>query len=82
VVAASRRLYTPRPARVEAGIGLAPVAVDGVAVAAVREQWWVEDRGWSGRGLSRHYYELALADGSAVVVFRSGTSGRWGRQRA
>lgn len=78
----TRRLYAPRPARVEVGTGLAPVAVDGVAVEAVREEWVVRDRGWTGRRLARHYYELALADGGATVVFRSAPSRRWGRQRA
>jgi hypothetical protein len=78
-----RRLYAPKPARVETGRGGAPCAVDGVAVEAVREEWLVGDRWWTLRPLRRHYFELALADGRAVVVFRSGARrGRWFRQRA
>jgi hypothetical protein len=50
-------------------------------VAAVREEWLVEDRWWTLRRLWRHYFELALVDGGNVVVFRS-SSGRWFRQRA
>jgi hypothetical protein len=75
-----RRLYVPRRVRAEAADDGTPCAVEGVVVEAVREEWVVEDRWWAPRPLRRHYYELALADGRAVVVFRSG--GRWYRQEA
>ena len=77
-----RRLYVPRRVAVEAEPGGEPRAAEGVAVAAVREEWVVEDRWWTPRPLRRHYYELVLADGRDVVVFRSALSGRWYRQRA
>jgi hypothetical protein len=77
-----RRLYAPTPATVEAGPDGAPVAVDRVAVEAIREEWLVGDRWWTPQPLRRHYFEMALADGRAVVVFRCGFSGRWYRQRA
>lgn len=78
-----RRLYAPKPVRVATGPGGAPRAVDGVAVEAVREEWLVGDRWWTLRPLRRHYFELALADGRAVVVFGSGGRRcRWFRQRA
>jgi len=67
---------------VETVPGGAPREVEGVAVEAVREEWLVEDRWWTPKPLRRHYYELVLADGRDVVVFRSGFSGRWHRQRA
>lgn len=76
-----RRLYVPRPARIAAGRAGEPVAVDGVAVEAVREEWVVEDRWWTPQPLGRRYFELALADGRNLVVFRSTLSGRWYRQR-
>ncbi len=78
----SRRLYAPRRVEVRAGSGGAPRAVAGVAVEAVREEWLLEDRWWTPRPLRRRYFELALADGRDEVVFRSGVSGRWYRQRA
>ncbi len=59
-----------------------PRAVDGAGVEAIREEWLVEDRWWTPKPLRRHYFELVLADGRDVVVFRSGISGRWYRQRA
>lgn len=76
-----RRLYAPRRVEVEAGAGEAPSAVEGVAVEALREEWLVEDRWWLSPPLRRHYYELVLADGRDVVVFRAGDR-RWYRQRA
>jgi hypothetical protein len=76
-----RRLYAPRRVAVEVDSEGVPQAVEGVAVAAVREEWLVEDRWWTLRRLWRHYFELALADGGNVVVFRD-SRGRWFRQRA
>ncbi len=82
-MAGLRRLYAPKPARVESDPAGVPRAVDGVAVEAVREEWLVGDRWWTLRPLRRHYFELALADGRSVVVFRGGARrGRWFRQRA
>lgn len=77
-----RRLYAPRPVDVRLGPDGVPVEVAGVAVEAVREEWVVDDRWWTPRPLRRHYFELALADGRALTVFRRGRGGRWYRQRA
>jgi hypothetical protein len=77
-----RRLYTPRSVTVDADPAGVPRAVDGVAVEAVREEWRVEDRWWTPKPLRRHYFDLALADGRAVAVFRCVSNGRWFRQRA
>jgi hypothetical protein len=57
-----------------------PAAVDSAAVEAVREEWLVEDRWWTSKPLRRRYFELVLADGRNVVVFREGD--RWFLQRA
>jgi hypothetical protein len=77
-----RRLYAPTPAAVRTGPGGAPLAVDGVAVEAVREEWVVDDRWWIPEQLQRHYFELGLAGGRSAVVFRSARDGCWHRQRA
>jgi hypothetical protein len=76
-----RRIYAPRRIAVAAAADGGPRAVEGVVVEAVREEWLVEDRWWTGRPLRRHYYELVLHDGRDVTVFRSGR-GQWYRQRA
>jgi hypothetical protein len=75
-------VYWPRPVEVEVAGGI-PAAVGSVAVEAVREEWLVEDRWWTPRPLSRRYFELVLADGRNVVVFREpAEEGRWFEQRA
>ena len=76
-----RQLYAPRRVVVKADSEGVPLAIEGVDVAAIREEWVVEDRWWTLRRLWRHYFELVLADGRDLVVFRS-SSGRWFRQRA
>lgn len=76
-----RRLYVPCPVKIEADQAGEPTSVDGVAVEALREEWVVEDRWWTPHPLGRHYFELALADGRNLVVFRSIVSRRWYRQR-
>lgn len=78
-----RAVYWPTPVEVEAGEDGVPVAVAGVSVEAVREDWLVEDRWWTPKPLERRYFELALTDGRCVVVFREpADSGRWFEQRA
>jgi hypothetical protein len=77
-----RRLYAPEQAEVEVDGANVPTAVEGVAVTAVREEWWVYDRWWTPKPLDRRYFELALVDGRCVVVFRCERTGRWHRQRA
>ena len=80
----SEVVYGPRPADVSAGEDGVPLAVGTVAVDSVREEWLVEDRWWTPRPLSRRYFELALADGRCIVVFREPdeAGGRWYSQRA
>jgi hypothetical protein len=75
-----RRVYEPEAVAVKAARG-EPIALGEVAVEAIREDWLVEDRWWTGRPLRRHYYELILADGRAVTVFHDLRAGRWYRQR-
>lgn len=76
-----RRLYAPRRVPVDVDSEGVPLVVEGVAVAAIREEWVVEDRWWTLGRLWRHYFELVLADGRDLVVFRS-SNRRWYRQRA
>jgi hypothetical protein len=78
----ARRVYSPKQAAVRADRSGAPLAVDGVAVEAIREEWLVEDGWWSERPLRRHYYEAVLRDGRSVVVYRDLEANRWLRQPA
>jgi hypothetical protein len=82
-VTGRRHIYWPLPVEVEAGLDGVPSAVESVAVEAVREEWLIEDRWWTPRPLHRRYFELVLADGRNVVVFREpAEGGRWFLQRA
>jgi hypothetical protein len=77
------QVYWPRPIAVQAGDDGAPATVAGVAVESVREEWLVEDRWWTPEPLQRKYFELVLADGRNLVVFREPPDGvRWYEQRA
>jgi hypothetical protein len=85
----SPSVYWPQPVRVEVDFDGEPVTVDSVAVDAIREEWLVEDRWWTPQPLRRRYFELVLADGRNVVVFREPQQatdgerpGRWLLQRA
>ena len=73
----SRRLYRPRPATVQAGPDGTPVKVGRALVESLREEWRVDDRWWTARPVRRRYFELTLANGANVVVFRDIISGRW-----
>ena len=79
--AALRRLGVPRPVRLESGPGGVPRSVTGVTVEAVREEWVVEDRWWTGSPLRRRYFELVLEDGRNVVVYRDLEAHLWHLQR-
>jgi hypothetical protein len=77
------QVYWPSPIEVETGADGVPVAIAGVRVEAVREQWLVEDRWWTPKPLQRMYFEVVLADGRNLVVFREPPDGvRWYEQRA
>ena len=78
----TRRLGAPRPVAVRAGAEGMPAGVGGVPVEAVREDWVVEDRWWTGRPVRRRYFELVLGDGRDVTVFCVLGRGRWFSQRA
>jgi hypothetical protein len=58
-----------------------PVSVGRLAVAAVREEWRVVDRWWTAEPVRRRYFEVVLANGENVVVFRDEERGRWFTQR-
>jgi hypothetical protein len=76
-------IYWPQPVEVRTGSDGVPIAVESVSVDAVREEWLIEDRWWTTKPLRRRYFELVLADGRNVVVFREpAEGGRWFLQRA
>jgi hypothetical protein len=46
-------------------------------VAAIRDDWLVQDRWWTDRPVERHYYELVLDPGRLAVVYRDAVTGVW-----
>jgi hypothetical protein len=78
----SRRLGSPEPVTIAADDRGVPVTVGPAEVDSVREEWVVEDRWWTGQPLRRRYFELVLANGRNVVVFRDLVAGGWFSQRA
>ena len=71
-----RSIYWPQPVEVRDGCRTGRRrAVESVAVDAMREEWLVEDRWWTPKPLRRRYFELVLADGRNVVVFREPADG-------
>jgi hypothetical protein len=77
------QVYWPRPISVDADAEGTPCSVAGVAVETVREEWFVEDRWWTPKSLQRRYFEVILANGRDLVVFREpADGGRWFEQRA
>ncbi len=77
----ARRLGLPAPVSVRSDGGV-PIALGSTPVESVREEWVVEDRWWTGRQLRRRYFELVLADGRNVTVFRDLARRSWFLQRA
>jgi hypothetical protein len=75
------RVYRPRPVNVRVDADGELEAVGRTTVEAVREEWLVEDRWWTGRPLRRRYVELVTADGADRVLFCDLESGRWFAQR-
>lgn len=76
------RVNAPRPALVEAGACGAPVRVNRLAVAVVREEWRVVDRWWTDEPVDRRYFDLVLESGQNVCVYRDEEAGCWFSQRA
>jgi hypothetical protein len=80
-VSGQRRLAEPRAARVRIGSDGVPLAVDGQAIAHVRESWLVEDRWWTDQPLRRRYWELVSKGGRDLIVFHDLAGEHWFRQR-
>jgi hypothetical protein len=75
-----RRLNLPRGVSVTAGSDGRPVVIGGREVEAVRESWLVEDRWWTDAPLRRRYWEVLVAGGRNIVVFRDLEEGAWYEQ--
>jgi hypothetical protein len=68
--ARSARLNEPRRVLVEERFDGTPRLVNRQEVETVREEWRVLDRWWTEKPVSRRYFEVVLASGQNIVVFR------------
>lgn len=80
-----RPLAGPRRIEVVADAGGRPRALrfeGGLRdVEAVQERWRIDDEWWRETPVSRLYYQLQLAGGRVVTVYRDLTGGAWWLQR-
>ena len=76
-----RLLNTPRPLRVLTHKNGEPKIVQrgrkGVAVAAVRDCWRIDDRWWTEQPVCRMYYELELSNGEVFTLFHDLVADLW-----
>ena len=82
LAAAARRLNAPQAVVVETHVDGAPRTVNRQQVALVREEWRVVDRWWTEAPVDRRYFDVVLASGENVVVFRDEEARSWFSQRA
>ena len=74
----------PEPVKLDEDSTGRPVAVINgrlkQAVIAIDDQWRIEDEWWRGQTLSRFYYEIRLASGQRLVVYKDLISKSWYKQ--
>ena len=80
-----RRLNTPRPVEVRAGVVGVPSALlhnrRWLQVVEVLDRYRTDDRWWTAEPIARSYYELLLEDGRSVTLFRDEMKDSWWEQR-
>lgn len=52
-----------------------------VKITSVEDSWRVDEEWWREKPVSRLYFEVILADGSKLTVFKELAQGKWYRQR-
>jgi hypothetical protein len=80
---ASKPVNTPEPVRVEedaSGLPLAARLKRRQRVAAIEERWRIDDEWWRKEPVSRLYYNVLLADGQRLVLYKDLLSGEWYKQ--
>ena len=78
---ALRPLNQPQPLPVRADDRGRPVALtlrgERLGVGSIEDHWRIEDEWWRGRPVSRAYFEVLLADGRRITVFRDNLTSEW-----
>ena len=74
---------TPEELKVEENTEGRPVAVRGKqreAVISIEDRWRIDDEWWRAAPVSRLYYNVLLASGERVVLYKDLISNRWYEQ--
>ena len=78
-----RAVNVPEPVKVkESPFGL-PSAIDSPrrqAVKTIEDCWRIDDEWWRSEPVSRLYYEVILASGQRIVLYKDLINDRWYKQ--
>jgi hypothetical protein len=80
---AYKPVNAPEPLRVEEDAASLPVAVRikrRQAVMSIEDKWRLDDEWWRAEPLSRFYYNVLLASGRRLVLYKDLITGEWYQQ--
>jgi hypothetical protein len=80
---AYKPLNTPEALKVEEDAAGLPVAVKlkrRQAVATIEDKWRLDDEWWRAGPVSRMYYNVLLASGQRLVLYKDLVTGKWFQQ--
>jgi hypothetical protein len=80
---AAKPVNTPEPVRVEEDPSGLPAAVRlprRQRLAAIEDRWRIDDEWWRSEPVSRLYYNVLLASGDRLLLYKDLVSGEWYRQ--
>jgi len=80
---ASKPVNTPEPVRVEEDASGLPLAVRlprRQRIAVIEDRWRIDDEWWRKEPVSRLYYNVLLATGERLVLYKDLISGEWYKQ--
>lgn len=73
----------PVPIKIEENASGQPVAVKQkrrLAVMTIEDRWRIDDEWWRAEPLSRFYYNVILASGRRLVLYKDLVKGDWYEQ--
>ena len=74
---------TPEALKIEEDASGLPVAVRlkrRQAVATIEDRWRIDDEWWRAEPVSRLYYNVLLASGQRLVLYKDLVTGNWYQQ--
>jgi hypothetical protein len=74
---------TPEPVKIEEDASGLPLAVRmkrRQAVISIEDKWRLDDEWWRSEAISRLYYNVLLASGQRLVLYKDLITGGWYQQ--